>query len=246
MANHSSSSNAFWDRSKNGDDIVLQLRPDHRVNIGEEVTISYGGVKSAAEMLFSYGFIDAQSSSTSELLLNLRPLADDPLGEAKLKAFSGVPSVRIFDDAETGLGWEAPFLYFMILNEEDGLKFMLTQQIDGTIGDLQTFYNGEDVSGKTASFKDIISSHPMVEIFNLRCVAILQDILQTQADRLYDSEDMARQLSKLPENDSIAEVAMRLRALETSLMGRIYQMLDGQVRYPHGHYSFTWMLRAVG
>ena len=72
--------------SSNG--VSLVMRPDKILEVGSEITISYGDVKSEAEMLFSYGFIDEQSIRKS-LVLTLEPFPDDPLGKAKAAAFRG-------------------------------------------------------------------------------------------------------------------------------------------------------------
>lgn len=71
---------------------MLLLHPGIGLGRDSEITISYGFSKSAAEMLFSYGFID-KGSVTSSLTLNLEPFPDDPLGRAKFAAFLGPPVV---------------------------------------------------------------------------------------------------------------------------------------------------------
>lgn len=228
MANHSVDPNAFYDRSKSGEELLLLLRPDRKVNTGDEITISYGEVKSAAEMLFSYGFIDSSITSTTELMLNLQPMGEDPLGEAKLFAFPGAPSVKIIED-DVGVRWSSSFIYLMCLNEEDGLEFKLTQHTDGTAGSLHTFFNDADVSEKTACFEELTAAHPLHDVFTLRCVAILQDLIQSQIERLYASEDTAQFLGMLPENADVATPVLHLRVLETNLLERVFVMLDDQV-----------------
>jgi hypothetical protein len=60
MANHSHSQTAYYDEDDE-DNVVLLSRPGMEISIGDEVTISYGE-KSPAEMIFSYGFIDREST----------------------------------------------------------------------------------------------------------------------------------------------------------------------------------------
>lgn len=58
MVNHSHDPDAYYDEDGEGD-VEILLRPGYTVSKGDEVTITYGRFKSAAEMLFSYGFIDS-------------------------------------------------------------------------------------------------------------------------------------------------------------------------------------------
>lgn len=71
MVNHSTDANAYYEENDD-DDVVLLLRPGGSVEEGDEVNISYGSEKPAAEMLFSYGFIDSSSAARS-LRLPLQP-----------------------------------------------------------------------------------------------------------------------------------------------------------------------------
>lgn len=228
MVNHSIDANAFYDRPVSGNGLVLSLRPGHKVESGDEITISYGDSKSAAEMLFSYGFIDAALSSTTEVVLNLQPDVDDPLGEAKLFIFKEPPIIKFIEN-DNGLHWESAFIHLMCLNEEDGLEFRMTQLSDGTAGSLHATFNGADISESAASLEQLTESHPMRDIFRLRCVAVLQDTLQAQIERLYASEEMVQALGELPENLQVAKSAIQLRELETKLLERAFVMMDDQV-----------------
>ncbi len=120
MVNHSANPNAYYDDSSVIADsamsgVVLLPRPGHPLAASDEITISYTGhggggtaarleytngddsdvhgVKSASEMLFSYGFVDPQSARHS-LVLPFRPFPDDPLAKAKLHVFGG-PTPRL-------------------------------------------------------------------------------------------------------------------------------------------------------
>ena len=59
MVNHAHKATAVYEEDNNGD-VILKIRPECQVKQGEEISISYGDAKPAAEMLFSYGFIDTE------------------------------------------------------------------------------------------------------------------------------------------------------------------------------------------
>jgi hypothetical protein len=195
MVNHSSQPNAYYEHtSSNG--VSLLMRPDKLLQVDSEITISYGITKSEAEMLFSYGFIDDQGSNKSQVL-TLEPFPDDPLGKAKVAAFAGSPVLRISVDQE-GIQWECPFLYFMLLNEEDGLEFRMLQQTDGSRSHLKVFWQWSDVTDKTTTFESLISDHPLSDVFKLRAVALLQDRIRQQLERLYESDDEVELVADTP------------------------------------------------
>jgi hypothetical protein len=239
MVNHSSDPNAYYEEMSNNG-VNLLLRPDMEVPEGSEVTISYGTTKTEAEMLFSYGFIDEKSTSQG-LTLTLEPFPDDPLGKAKVAAFVETPTVRAFEK-DGSLVWESPFSYFLCLNEEDGLDFKVLQQIDGSRSQLRVFWQGADVTDATTNFKSLIKDHELKDVFQLRVVALLQERLQQQLERLYESEENVESLSTMilvvPEHQASAT---KLRKSETAILEKIYKNLDTEVssisciRYMQAH-----------
>ncbi|KAL7897565.1 hypothetical protein HDV64DRAFT_45945 [Trichoderma sp. TUCIM 5745] len=180
MANHSPKYLARYDETPEGD-VVLLPSSGSGVSSGEEITISYGEAKSAAEMLFSYGFID-QESGVKELTLHLDALPDDPLGKAKFHIYKGPPIVRL-SLTEDGFQWYSPFLYLLILNEEDGLAFRVVQDTEGG-RELRLLWEDEDVTGRTDEFESLIQGHPLCQIFKLRAAAVLEDLVAAQLDRI--------------------------------------------------------------
>jgi hypothetical protein len=238
IVNHARDANAYYEQTSNGD-MVLLLRPNEEVDRGSEVTISYGSSKSAAEMLFSYGFVDEEIEIDS-VVLDLLPLPDDPLGKAKVVAFSGTPVVHISCNS-AAVEWSSPFLYFMCVNEEDGLNFKVLQQTDGTQSQLQVFWQNADITDSTADFEQHVMQHPSKDIFFLRAVCILQDRLQEQLERLYTSEDMANVMNtSLIEMDKrISTAASILRHREATLLEKTFNELEFQVSwYPRKTYLF--------
>jgi hypothetical protein len=231
MANHSSTPNGYYEQTSSGD-ISLLLRPNMQLQQGTEITISYGSGKSDAEMLFSYGFID-RDSTIAELVLDLEPMPEDPLGKAKVAAFRGRPVVRIWGDEEENIHWESSFLYLLCLNEEDGLEFKVLQEIDGSRSPLRVFWQGSDVTESTGTFESLIRSHELVEIFKLRAVTLLQDRIRQQLERLYGSEDMVESLetsSTAMISEDAKDSAMRLRRTETAIMEAAYETVETEVR----------------
>ncbi|KAI9055571.1 hypothetical protein LZ554_000517 [Drepanopeziza brunnea f. sp. 'monogermtubi'] len=219
MVNHAAEANSYYERTSDNN-IALLLRPDTQLEAESEVTISYGSSKSEAEMLFSYGFIDEQSTSKG-LTLNIDPFPDDPLGKAKAAAFSKSKTLRIF--GEEDVSWESPFIYFMCLNEEDGLEFRVLQETDGSRGHLKVFWQGVDVTDGTEKFESLIDKHELKDVFKLRAISILQDRIQQQLESLYQSEDAVEALASTPVvSRDRQRSAMHLRRSETSMLEKAY------------------------
>ena len=227
MVNHSSEPNSYYEQTPNNG-VALVLRPDLRLDVpASEITISYGTTKTGAEMLFSYGFIDKQSS-TRGLVLNLEPFPDDPLGKAKAAVFAGSPTVTL--SAHDDVQWESPFLYLMCLNEEDGLEFRVLQQTDGSLSPLKVLWQGNDVTNATSEFESLIEEHPLRDVFKLRAVTLLQDRLRGQLEKLYESEDAVQALasSALVPAES-QHNALLLRRSEVALLEVAFIAVDTQV-----------------
>lgn len=226
MVNHSDKPNAYYEEAPTvpvtGDDVgvVLLVRPQQNVAASEEITISYSGskhddalgpgetngngsgLKPASEMLFSYGFIDPQSTRHS-LVLPFRPFPDDPLAKAKLHVF-GAPGPRLEierlnvdddddsdDDNEAEakrkalerVRWTCPFVYLMCVNEEDGIDFRLRQETDGST-QLRMFWQDEDITDRARDFETFASRHELAPIFRLRVVTVLQEVIESQLERM--------------------------------------------------------------
>ncbi|CAM1500952.1 Fc.00g101140.m01.CDS01 [Cosmosporella sp. VM-42] len=226
MVNHSAKPTAYYEEDDK-DDILLVLRPSSGVTCGEEITISYGEAKSAAEMLFSYGFVDPDSAN-QELVLPLGALPDDPLGRAKLHISRAVPSVKL-SRTDGRLEWHSPFAYLMVLNEEDGLEFRLLQEKDGE-QQLKLFWQDEDVTTQTDEFEALIRDHALCPVFRLRVVAVLHELVSTQLARMERSEFSHDQLAPLQLAGLVREecilAAEALRVVETSLLESAVEALE--------------------
>jgi hypothetical protein len=197
MANHSSAADAYYEQFSSDNSVSVLLNPDVEVDAGSELTISYGYSKSNAEMLFSYGFIDESDKTLQTLVLPIEAMPDDPLAKAKAVAFNGQPVVRITNE-KGHLEWDSPFLYFMSLNEEDGLEFKVLQDVDGSRS-LRVFWSGKDVTDVTETFQSLIQSHELRDVFMLRVLTLLAQRVGKQLDRLESSAAAVRSLSRYAE-----------------------------------------------
>lgn len=227
MINHSASPSAYYEENSK-DEVVLLPRPGVSIPQGAEITISYGDTKSAAEMLFSYGFIDPQSTADS-LVLPLRPFADDPLAKAKLVAFGQVPKVHVARQNGT-VRWRCEFAYLMCINQEDGLNFHILEQISGTRHPC-VFWQGEDITDRTSDLETLIptliQTHPFPDILKLRVATVVYGRLEEQLDRLRSST--APSADSPPQREECVKSALLLRHIETNLLEEAMEALKEEV-----------------
>lgn len=244
MANHSAAPTAYYEQTDDGD-VLLLLRPEQTVSADDEITISYGTDKSAAEMFFSYGFIPSPlSSSTSSLTLPLLPPIDDPLARAKLACYPHPPTLHIISSTVSSSSSSstpamptitAPFAYLLALNQEDGLDFKTLQETatDGsTTRALRTFWQDVDVSDRTASFENLIATHPLHEVFALRVGALLAARVAEQMQRLMASEGLLVVGEEEERTGGVWESARVLRGSEVEVLRRVKVILEEQVCAP--------------
>ena len=222
MVNHSSQPAGYYDENSQ-DEVVLSLRPGVSLSQGQEVTISYGDTKSAAEMLFSYGFIDT-GSTTDSIVLPLEPFQDDPLAKAKLLAFGEAPKLHVARNTGSTV-WKSPFVHLMCVNEEDGLEFRVLQQTDGG-RQLRVFWQDEDVTEQTSRFESLVQGHPLSAIFRLRAVTVVQEHLQVQLDMIH-SYNFESDLGDV--RADCVEAAKLLRRRETGILEAALDALEKEV-----------------
>ncbi|KAI2638873.1 SET domain-containing protein [Hypomontagnella submonticulosa] len=221
LVNHSSKATAYFDENAKGG-VSLHLNGGCMVPAGSEITIDYGRDKSPAEMLFSYGFID-EDSNARRLVLPLLPLQDDPLAVAKLRVFGTQPKLEISEDEDGNPCWAAPFAYLMCLNEEDGLQFRVLQENDGS-RHLKVFWQDVDAMHMLSTIKELIRDHELYQIFELRAITVVLDIVRGQLGELTGSRGEGW-------GSGTAEVrraVSHLISLETAILERTIQVLDDQ------------------
>lgn len=237
MVNHSATATAYYEEEASGD-VSLRIRPGLQVAAGQEISISYGDSKSAAEMLFSYGFIDPDSK-TRELTLHLDGFPDDPLAMAKLRVFGGAPTVT-FRQAEPDRSgsscmlWESGFVHLMCLNEEDGLEFCILQD-DAGDRQLRVLWQDEDVTDRADRFEKLLDGHPLQALFQLRSVSVVQQQAATQLDKLNvapDAELLEPLISAGLVDQNYVNLVAELRDSERLMLETAVAELEREVRVP--------------
>ena len=232
MLNHSDTPTSLYEQEGAGD-VVLLSRPNANFVHGQELTISYGEAKSAAEMLFSYGFI-SRLGPAREMTVPLEPDSDDPLGKAKFRIFNGPPTVKLTCGPDGSTKWRSPFLYLQILNEEDGLDFRLLQ---GTAGEqeLRMFWQGEDITGRSDEMEVLAHGHEMQEIFQLRAVVKLEQMLGEQLFIIECGPSLADLEPLIASNllrQECATSATALRSAESRLLADALRELEAEASVP--------------
>ncbi|KAI0973984.1 hypothetical protein F4678DRAFT_458772 [Xylaria arbuscula] len=218
LANHSSPATAYFEENSE-DEVLLLLREGANILAQDEITIDYGHDKSAAEMLFSYGFIDSAATAQS-VVLPVESMDDDPLAKAKLYTFGSAPVLKI-SDSNTGVPqWDAPFIYLMCLNDEDGLHFKVSQSTDGS-HDLRMFWQDADVTENAGAMETLIQGHDLYQVFRLRAITIALGMIQEQLEVLAIEGVLVG-----TERSAISQGASRLRVVEKDLFERTFQMLE--------------------
>ncbi|KAI1467952.1 SET domain-containing protein [Daldinia caldariorum] len=229
LVNHSSRANAFYEQTSEGD-MVLYLFKGCVLPAGSEITINYGHEKSAAEMLYNYGFIDPDSPVRSMTIL-LRPQQDDPIGLIKFQlfseAFNQYPKLKLYAEEGVVPHWTGPFLYFLCLNEEDGLQLIPQQWPDGS-QQWEVFWQGVNITGQLDTLKDLIRDHESYQVFELRVCCAVLGFVQRELDNLLSTRNGYSPSSRT-EGD-FYNGASRLKSLEADILRKCVQAFNEQVR----------------
>ncbi|KAI0479569.1 hypothetical protein F4859DRAFT_440037 [Xylaria cf. heliscus] len=222
LANHSNPATAYFEENAGDEVVQLILHKGASVLMQDEVTIDYGHDKSAAEMLFSYGFIDP-ASTAKRIVLPVDSMDDDPLAKAKLHVFGSKPTLTIIDDDTRGPHWDAPFVHLMCLNDEDGLHFRVLRETDGS-QHLRMFWQDSDITKEAKNIESVVKGHELCQIFRLRAVTVVLGMIQGQLEVLapYDEESVSNESERPHINNAISQ----LRAVEKDLFERISRVLE--------------------
>lgn len=197
---------------------------------------SYGGGKSASEMVFSYGFLDGEMADAKQLFLDLDIPDDDPLKIAKKMFCKHAPGFKLISDPDSAepptTSWDSPIVWWACVNEEDGLNFNVLQTNDGSREPRAT-WKGEDMEDPD-TLKDVLAANPQFDIFQLRAVVIILERLETQFFVLRQTERVVAEISEDENMRSIFRpdvfrTILKLRELESGLMERGIEDLENQV-----------------
>lgn len=165
MANHSSTPTVRW--AVEGRAITLLPTEDFIAAWDNknpiELEINYGD-RSAAEWLYSYGFIPTHY--TSEMRFEIEQDPADPLGDVKHKTWGEIPFVTLRE-----LEYDAPFLWLMCLDEDDGLECMPER----------VSFEGTSVEH---DLKDTLIHHDRYPIFHLRVVTVVCTLIEMRLTQM--------------------------------------------------------------
>jgi hypothetical protein len=219
LANHSNTNtSAHFVQDPSSGAVTLLLRKGCSVRAGEEITISYGKDKPAAEMLFNYGFIDS-SSAVQTLVLPLDEMLDDaangdPLLEAKLRVFNAAPMLELKIDEKGKARWSAPFLQLLCLHEQDGLDFRM-EEWQGQQSQ-RMLWRGKDITGVVSMFDVFINAQDVRDVVQFRAVSVLLGVIEKQLDRIRDKP----QPSESGVRQEVLQAVLQLRSIETDILER--------------------------
>ncbi|KAI6843817.1 SET domain-containing protein [Hortaea werneckii] len=232
LANHSAgeSTIAVYEKDEHGNATLL-LRDDKTVSEGEEVTITYGDEKGACEMLFSYGFLEAERKSAETLFLSLSIPNEDPYKSAKLQTADCAPGFKLIDAGDGEIDWKGEFIWLLCVGADDGLRFELARTVDGEGEEMQSFFGDEELTGGTAQLYSLLGKSELWDVYRLRAVALLQQRVFEQMQVLYGTQEEAEAVEHGGDTDvrtPVFENVMRLRKLEFDLMERAYEDFERQ------------------
>ncbi|EWC44166.1 hypothetical protein DRE_06991 [Drechslerella stenobrocha 248] len=235
FCNHRSFPNSFYDLDDDGNIILI-----HRLcALGqtsetiEEVTINYGEEKSAAEMLFSYGFVDQDRTTASWMALDLKDL--EGIGEsgqqsvflrAKQRLLESAPTVLLIDMGEL-VEWTSDYVWLLCVNPEDGFNIQVLQQNDGS-QHLQAFFDNQPLLN-LGSLVEVLRMKPLWPVYQLRALTLVEERVLRQLAELNDSEAICGEIQKQNEaGTQIWHVSQSLRTLEKALMEKTVTILGRQ------------------
>jgi hypothetical protein len=184
----------------------------------------YGDEKGACESIFSYGFLEDNTSSARVMFLDLDIPDDDPLRPAKMFVSTAAPGFRIFEREDT-IDWESDYIWLVVINEEDGLDFKIRQTIDGK-REIQAFWNAQELEDSSRLY-EYLREDPAWDVFQLRATVLLQNRIDTQIETIQATQGFTQDLTI---RDIPWRLAERLRGLELEMLEHATSVLDSRVR----------------
>ncbi|KAK6332900.1 hypothetical protein TWF696_002919 [Orbilia brochopaga] len=235
FCNHRSFPNSFYDLDDDGNVILIHslCALGQTSQAVEEVTINYGEEKSAAEMVFSYGFVDQDRPSAAWLALDLKNFGEMGDGgsssvilRAKQRLLDGAPTVLLIDMGES-VEWTSDYIWLLSVNHEDGFNIQVMQQTDGS-QHLQAFFDNQPLPN-LGSLVEILRMKPLWPVFQLRALTLVEERTLRQLAELNASESVCNDIrSQNSIGAQIWHVSQSLRTLEKALLEKTIAALGRQ------------------
>ncbi|KAK4121195.1 SET domain-containing protein [Parathielavia appendiculata] len=233
LANHSHENAAYFEQDIETGTVTMLLRNDKfsTMSVGDEVTISYGRDKPAAEMLFNYGFIDVSQPpfGGQRLVLSLDDISlwedwarKDPFLTVKRELFSDAPMLCLDMDHAGAARWTCPFAYIVCVQQEDGFGFERMEDGHGT-GRCTMSWQGKDIS-RMAGMLDLWlnTREELRNVIQGRVVAILLCVVTHQLKRLRYNGEVQVAVEEAEERGraSVLRSVKQLREVELAILER--------------------------
>lgn len=233
LANHSSGDDtvAVYERDNDGNAVLL-LRDGKSLEVGDEVTITYGDEKGACEMLFSYGFLEDDMKTAEMLFLQLTIPDVDTYKTAKMQIADCAPGFKLNDAGDGQITWEGDFIWLLCLYEDDGLRFELVRTVDGDDEEMHAFFEDHEIIGGAAELHGLLSKHDLWDVYRGRAVIILQERVSDQMQWLLNTTE---DVESMPHGEGsnvsehVFEQAVLLRRLELRLLEQAYEYFEHEV-----------------
>ena len=162
------------------------------------------------------------------------------------------------DEEEKKIDWESPFIYWAVVNQEDGLDFTILQEQPDPPTTSQTEEEQPPPSNKTtrtiqplyqnqpfhpSSLPNLLTTSPQSDLFHLRALTLLLQRVRSQLEMLESSQqpftEMEVEVAEQMESEQDETVLIRpevyntikqLRGLEMKFLKSVESELDVEVR----------------
>ena len=213
----------------------------------EEITISYGANKSAAEMIFSYGFLDSQPIQSSEdsddiipdargMMLGWTFPSDDPLRFEKASALGLEPGIQLYTPHPGGseVRFVGAAVWAMAINEEDGLRIVRNKDIEvGEDPEVEMWFKDVCITSKTQLI-DVLKHDRAALVFRARAYGYVYLRIEEEIRRI---DELVGLRSEMDSDEGLLddrhsqrrEMCARLRELEYAFLKRAFGYFVGEL-----------------
>lgn len=224
----------------------------------EEITISYGSMKGAAEMIFSYGFLDDHDNDNDNdnnddndndndndneipdarsIMLGWTLPEDDPLRFEKVAALGLEPGIQIYTPVN-GMGavrFVGTAVWAMSINEEDGLRIVgTTAPAEGGDNDdddvVKMFFKDVRIMSK-AHLIDVLAHDRAALVFRARAYGYVYLRIEEEIRRL----DVLMQ--EHFERQALDEGGMDVQASRVEMCAKLRELEYAFLKRALGYYA---------